>query len=170
MLNLSLTITTSLSSLPLLMAKLRELDEELGGHQKPPPSTVVTPAATGAPPVARAVLDEQPASLTDGQGRLLVEGCSPKTLTVLRKILDGRNIPFRFSTLAQDLGGNDVFDWVWGGLTRRTRNILADPNARLIVWRNHPYVDGKWVDADGIMAEATVAALRRALGITPAAT
>ena len=164
-LTLSLTVTTSLSSLSslqLLLAKLQEIEELEGGEQPLPLPAAAAPTTDAATP------DEVPASFTDAQGRLFVMGCSTKTLSVLRTVLDGRPIPFRLSVLAKDLGVEMVaVSWVWGGLTKRVRNILADRNARLIVWHNHLAADGKWVDADGMMAESTVLALRNALSITP---
>jgi len=46
---------------------------------------------------------------------------------------------------------NDL-GWVWGGLTKRVRNVIGDRNARLIVWHNYLDAAGKWIDADGVMA------------------
>jgi len=150
------------AALQAVMAKVRELDELVhpGGlsEQSPPP---VVPSPTSSP-----ASNELPADLTESQARLLVEGCSGKTLAVLRALLDGRDIPFKLTSLTIEMG----FDlgWIWGGLTKRTRNILKDPSARLIVWHNHYDNLGKWIDADGALAGVTAEALRKALGITVA--
>jgi hypothetical protein len=154
----AITVTTTVSSLPLILAKLQEIEEQPAGGGAAPSAV---PEIKAAPPGETA-----PASLTEAQGRLFVENCSAKTLAVLRAILDGRPHPFRLSALTHDLsvGIGDV-GWVWGGLTKRVRNIMRDRNARLIVWRNHLDATGKWVDADGTMADTTVASLRKALSI-----
>lgn len=167
----SLTITTSLSTLPLLAAKLKEVEdlENLGEQYQSLPAIAPATASVGTPATVAAPSDETPASLTDAQARLFLQNCSAKTLSVLRVIVDGREFPVRLSAIAEALGFSiDALGWVWGGLTKRTRNVLGDPKVRLIVWRSLPPVDGKWEDSEGMMAETTVAALRNALGIAPA--
>ena len=150
------------AALQAVMTKVRELNElaHLGGTSEPP-SPPAEPSPTSSP-----ASNELPVELTEGQARLLVEGCSGKTLAVLRALLDGRDIPFKLASLTSETGFE--LGWVWGGLTKRTRNILKDPGVRLIIWHNHFDNLGKWVDADGALAGATVDALRKALGITVA--
>lgn len=161
--DISITVTVknvAPTDLEAVLAKIRELDDLVhpGGLSELLPLAAL-PSATSLP-----ASNDLPAELTEGQARLLVEGCSGKTLTVLRTLLDGRDIPFNLASFMRetDIG----LGWVWGGLTKRTRNILKNPNARLIVWHNHYDDLGKWVDADGDLAVATVEALRKALGIT----
>jgi hypothetical protein len=158
--DLDVTITvafrTSVSALPFVFQQLQQMAA--------PPDA---PPTTSAPPAAPAPGGTAPATLNEAQGRLFVEPCAPKTLSVLRAIVDGRPHPFSLSKLAQDLGvGISDLAWVWGGLTKRVHNVLADPNARLITWQSHPKdATGKWVDSDGTMAETTIASLRKALNI-----
>lgn len=108
----------------------------------------------------------EPADLSLAQAPRYLEGCSDKTKRVLRAIVvEGRE--FRLSALAQSLNLSfDALGGVWGGLTKRTRTILGDKNARLIIWRKNFYdAQDTWQDAAGEMSEETYRSLRKALEV-----
>ena len=113
---------------------------------------------------------ERPADLSEAQAAVFLEGCSEKTIQVLRGIIAAGSCEFRLSALAQILNLTiDQLGNVWGGLTKRTRTILGDRNAKrkLVAFDNHYDEQRNWKDATGRLSEQTFESLRRALGIKP---
>jgi hypothetical protein len=94
---------------------------------------------TRAAVVASAGSDEEdgPADLSENQARKLVEGCSQKTITAIRVIANAPLSGFRMRDVGEALGidleKSDIRG-VWSAITRRTRNVLGDPDADLIWW------------------------------------
>ncbi|SLK07484.1 hypothetical protein [Novosphingobium mathurense] len=114
---------------------------------------------------------EGPADLTVAFARkLIAEPIHPKTLAVLRAIAASPSPVFQFAdalaaapnaTTYRDIRGT------WSGITRRTRNILNDPDADLIWWEGEPVYsdDGTYIDQQGRVSQLTHQSLQTALGI-----
>ena len=81
--------------------------------------------------------EDEPADLSVAQVKKFVERCSDKTRTALRVIAEADASGFTLPMVAKVLGVDlDVADLrgVWGGITKRVRTVLDDPEANLIWW------------------------------------
>ncbi len=84
---------------------------------------------------------------------------SDMTKKVLRAIVRNGG-KFRFKALVQSLNVNmDDLSGVWGGLTKRTRTVLADKKAKLIAWQLFYDPNGEWEDSGGEIVRGDVCVL-----------
>ena len=94
--------------------------------------------------------------------RKFLERCSTKTSDALKEIAKAPLSGFTHTQVANalkiDLSKEDLRG-VWGGITKRSRAILADPSARIIEW---DYRDNDW---HGRVSEVTHQALKTALRV-----
>jgi hypothetical protein len=149
-------------------------DDEL--HTLPPAVRTAVLSRLQPPPPAEAAPDaknvalevERPADLSEDQAAAFLEGCSEKTIQVLRGIIAAGSREFRLSALPRMLNLMSINELgnVWGGLTKRTQTILGR-KAKIIAFQNHYDEQHKWKDATGRLSEQTFESLRRALGIKP---
>jgi hypothetical protein len=103
-----------------------------------------------------------PRDLSLSQVRKFLERCSVKTRTALRLIAKSNVAGFTNKQIANGLGvdlDQEDLRGVWGGITRRSRAILGDPNADVVewVWRNDDWY--------GRVSPVTHEALKTALGV-----
>jgi hypothetical protein len=97
-------------------------------------------------------------------GRLAAHPIHPKTVQVLRFIASCDQPEFYLEEAVDAVrGAKSYLDLrgVWAGLTRRTRNILDDPEVILIQWRESYDERGNYVDYLGKVAPMTHASLRK---------
>lgn len=144
-------------------------------HTLPPAFRAAVLSRLQAPPAGAApsgetknvpLETERPADLSEAQAAIFLERCSEKTIQVLRGIIAAGSREFRLKAFAQALDLTlDQLGNVWGGLTKRTRTVLGDRNAKLVVFQNHYDEKHNWTDATGRLSEQTFESLRRALGI-----
>ena len=115
-------------------------------------------------PEAHFADDEEggPSDLSVAQTRKFLERCSEKTTSVLRFIASAPEEGFAQTDLlaAQDETDPTSLRAVWGGLTRRIRSVLGDPDAYLLLWKEED--DGSWRAA---LSPMTHRSLRKALGM-----
>jgi hypothetical protein len=129
---------------PACQAELRSyVLTKLGANPVPPP--VSAPASSG------------PADLDLAAAEMFLQNCSPKSIAVLKQIV-ARKGTFLLNDIASamrvrqgGLGG------VWGGLTKRTRTVTGDDDAKFVDWK---WVGGKW---HGRVSPVTAASLATAL-------
>ena len=92
----------------------------------------------------------------------MLEGCSDKTKAVLRAVFARDERDFILDDLAKGLNvENGALGGAWAGITKRTRKVLGDQDARLIWWEKDG-VQGHWV---GTTSEMTFHSMRKAMGI-----
>ena len=78
---------------------------------------------------------EGPPDLSPAQAKNVIAGCSPKTVEVIRQIVDFPATGFRMDELAAKVGVEPgSMRGSWAGLTKVSRRVLGDPNAALIWW------------------------------------
>ncbi len=114
-----------------------------------------------APEIAGEV--EEPADLSYAQVKKFLERCSEKTKEALKVIAKAEPAGFTMEAVAKaldvDLEEGDLRG-VWGGLTKRVRTVLGDPEALLIWWT--PHGDDQWL---GRVSGMTHRSLRKAFGL-----
>ena len=107
--------------------------------------------------------EEDPADLSYAQVKKFLERCSEKTTEALKVIAKADPSGFTMEAVAEalnvDLDEGDLRG-VWGGLTKRVRTVLGDPQALLIWWT--PYGDDQW---RGRVSAMTHRSLRKAFGL-----
>ena len=107
--------------------------------------------------------DEEPADLSYAQIKKFLERCSDKTKEALKAIAKADPAGFTMEAVAEALGVDlDESDLrgVWGGLTKRVRTVLSDPQALMIWWT--PYGDDQW---RGRVSAMTHRSMRKAFGL-----
>lgn len=130
---------------PACQAELRSyVLTKLGANPASPPAACPSPSVG-------------PADLNVAAVDLFLQNCSPKSIAVLKQIV-ARKGSFLLNDIASamrvrqgGLGG------VWGGLTKRTRTVTGDDDARFVEWK---WVGGKW---HGRVSPVTTASLETAL-------
>jgi len=101
--------------------------------------------------------EEGPVELSVAQTKKLLAGCGDKTRTALEVIARNPSNCFLLSQIADELScEHNELRGVWGGITRRVRNVLDDPEADFIWWS--PTDD----DYEGQVAEITHRSLKKA--------
>jgi len=113
---------------------------------------------------------EGPAELTKALVRKLTSTMGGKTTNALRAIAEGDR-RFRSSTVLAATGDADLLKdlrAVWAAITRRTRNVLNDPDADLIWWDEDGIFDkdGEYIDHEGEVSEITHNSLRAHFGLS----
>lgn len=102
------------------------------------------------------------AELSQSQAEKFLDGCSDKTIRVIRAIVD-KNGRALVSEIAASIGQQSgELSGVWGGLTKRTATVLGHKGPKLLDWDNI-YEGGQCIDWRSIMAKRTVEAFRNAL-------
>lgn len=105
--------------------------------------------------------EEEPVEMSFGQAKRFLAGCSEKSISIMKHVVMQPN-PFRYKDLLTALGDSvDDAGGVWGGLTKRTRTITGEKNARLIIWDETMKEDGMV----GRMSDVTRNAFRKAFQI-----
>jgi hypothetical protein len=126
-------------------------------------ATYVTSAIMDASAAPAAPMDEAegPADLSTAQAKKFLERCSEKTQTALRFIAKAPVEGFKLSKIAAAMGEDNPgsLRGVWGGLTKRVRTVLGDPNADFIWW------DELGEDWTGNVSEMTHRSLRKVFGL-----
>ncbi len=117
------------------------------------------PLAEWAPEIE---VDESWAELSPAQARRFLEPCGDKIRMALKSILKQEPNGFVLSEVFKAVGA----DWetedlrgVWGGMTKRVRTVLGDPNAYLIDWSQ---TDDDWI---GRLTPTSHVSLRKAMGL-----
>ncbi len=113
---------------------------------------------------------EGPVELTLSFVRRLADGLSEKTLIALKTIAASPSPEFRMKDVIDATeGAADYMDvrGVWAALTRRTRKLVSDQEARLIWWQGDEIVDeqGRYVDHVGTVSALTHQSLRTHFGL-----
>ena len=101
--------------------------------------------------------DAGQARLSVSDAKFFLNNCNAKTRSILQEIVK-RNGDFMSSEIAIALDSEENgLRGAWAGITKRTRTVTGDRNAKLIKWFR------KGNDWHGEMATQTVTAMRTAL-------
>jgi hypothetical protein len=100
------------------------------------------------------------------QARKFVEGCGDKTRTAVRTIAENSSRFFALAAVAKALKvGPEDLAGVWAGITKRTRTVLGDREAKLIAWGDEEYENEKYVNQPASISETTYRSLRKVFSI-----
>ncbi len=104
--------------------------------------------------------DEDPPDLSPAQAKKVISGCSPKTIEVIRKIIEFPVTGFKLEELEANLGSEPGgLKGSWTGLTKVSRRVLGDTDAALIWWTK--LEDGSF---SGRISSMTHRSFHKALG------
>jgi hypothetical protein len=141
---------------PLAHALLAEMQRQVQGESGMP----ISPPPPSGPSVGR---PNSRAVMHDDQVRDLWYRCRSESSKALLGAIAQQGTEIIDGAAIQRTLGPLYNDQLWGGLTRATRNVMADARADLVSWVPVPNSPGQFM---GKIAPETLAALRRVLAIS----
>ena len=126
--------------------------------------TSTTHAEPASEPLANDDEVDGPIDLSVAQARNVINGCSERPKRALRFVAEQPEPEVLMSALEEHVGRDNTggLRGVYGAITRRTRNVMGDPNADLIWWDDEGLSEG---EMRGVVSQMTHLSLRKAFGI-----
>lgn len=105
-----------------------------------------------------------PIDLSVAQARNVINGCSERPKRALRFVAEQPGPEVLMSVLEEHVGRDNTggLRGVYGAITRRTRNVMGDPNADFFWWDDEGLPEG---EKRGVVSQMTHSSLRKAFGI-----